>query len=499
MSLVDRLLGRLTRKYDRTPDAVLALRLSYSGGSMVWTIADDTLTTAVVGGMGSNLSVDLTQYTLNTLAIFLAGQPGYSVLYLDQTGYANQGAIALVDGSKDITSTNGDHILVARNPNWAYMNAAAKELSLARIAIQAAPAEMSTTTADGEWLDVLGSYYGVPRELDEQDETYSPRIPAEVILPRQNNTAIELALQAATGQIGVCTDAVVYGNPLPIFDGSIAFDGRHFFNASAARIYNLFDLVIGYALEGNQTPNDYLTTIRAQVDRLRAAGTHLRNLTLGPSVMVDTAPYPTDDLVENVNVPSFLVVDPITTVSTDFATADFDSFRSAGAVSTDSAIGTLQTGSVLPTVQLAGSGSFTARPVVIRVARASLAGSGGFSILLPFFAQASAHLAGSGGFTADTLLPRQYASAFMAAFGGFTAVPQQLRTAGPQQMAGSGSWTFTPSVFRVGRGTMAGSGGFSVSTQQIWAARAILHGAGSFSFNNNPFSSDFSSDFGAGP
>jgi hypothetical protein len=372
VSLITKLLGRLTRKYDRTAGEILGIRLSYAG-SMVWTIEDDVLTTKVIGGIGENLTVDLTQYTITTLAVFLASQPGYSILYLDQTGFSGLGAIALVEGSNDINTTNGDHIFIATNPNYAYMSACSAELTAARIAIDAAPAEMATTTADGEWLDLLGSYYGVPRLLGELDATYSPRIPAEVILPRQNNVAIEVALQTATGQLATCTDAVVYGNPLPIFDGSIAFDGRHFYNASASRIYNLFDLVIGYALTGNQSPNDYLTTVRAQVDRLRAAGTHLRNLSLGPSIMGDVAPAPSDSLAEVWTVPS-LFVTAASVVSRDSATADFDPLTSKPA-SADSGVGKLTTGEGFSGA-FAGAGGFVAKASVRALARASVAGSG---------------------------------------------------------------------------------------------------------------------------
>lgn len=299
MTTLDRLLEYLTGEYDSSPDPLLALRLTYQTGQMLWSIADDILTTTVAAaGPGVSLSVDLSQYTLSTLAVFLGSQPGYAVLYLDQTGSSGLSALALVPASGDIATSNGDHIYVAQNPNWTHLAAIAKELELVATAIALGPLEMQTTTADGTWLDVLGSYYAVPRQLGEQDAQYSPRIPAEVILPRQNNTAIAAALEASTAQIATVVDAPIFGHPQPAYDGEIAFSGApHFFNASAALILNLFDVSIGYAILGGLSPDDFLVLIRRQIDRLRAAGTHLRNLTMTPSIMGDVFTPPTDSLV----------------------------------------------------------------------------------------------------------------------------------------------------------------------------------------------------------
>lgn len=301
MSTLDRLLNALTRVYDKTPGPFLALRLSYLSGQMTWKIADDTLTTSVIGGMGQPLSIDLSKYTLSTLAVYLASQPGYVVPYLDDITVGDVSALALAPGSGDISMSNGDHINAASNLNWLLLSSIGSELSAAEKAIDALPAEMATTTADGEWLDLLGSYYDVARLLNEQDTNYSPRIPAEVILPRQNNFAISAALTASTGQPSTCTDANFFGNPFPLYDGQIHFTGApFFFNANAQTIYNLFDIAIGYDLLGSLSPTDFLTSVRQQVERLRAAGTHLRQLTLAVSVMGDTFTPPTDSLQESV-------------------------------------------------------------------------------------------------------------------------------------------------------------------------------------------------------
>lgn len=522
MSLVSTLFGRLSRKYDRTPGPILGLRLSYQGGSMVWAVANDVLTTQVIGGIGENLTVDLTQYTVGSLAAFLAAQPGYLVLYLDQTGYAGLGAIALVEGSNDIALSNGDHIFVATNPTFATLSAYSTELMLARIAIEAAPSEMATTTADGEWLDLLGSYYAVPRQLGELDPVYGPRIPAEVILPRQNNLAIEIALQVATGQLANCTDAIVYGNPLPVFDGAIAFSGApHFFNATAARIYNLFDVNIGYALTSNQTPAQYLTSVRGQIDRLRAAGTHLRLLTLGPSIMADAAPAPTDSIAEVLTQLTFFATAASVT-SADFATANFDSWV-AQAVSSDVGVATLITGSIQNTSALAGAGSMSAVARVRAVAQAALHGAGGAT--LASIQSGRADMTGAGALTANALAPQQYALPLgMVAAGAFTGAashtPQGLavmvggstltvntivigRQIGSAALAGSGALSGDTTVRQVpfGSATLAGASSLTVDGQARMVASAAMAGASSvFAMwtTDSPFSIHFSIDFAGG-
>lgn len=313
MSMLQALMSHLTRVYDRTPGPYLAIRLTYPAGSLQWQIVDDMLTVTVSGGIGTSLSVDLSQYTIGSLVDFLAAQPGYVVLYIDPES-TSLSALALADGSGDQAVSNGDHIYGASNLNWILMSAVGKELRLAQDAIVAGLLETSTTTADGEWLDLQGKMYAVPRELNEQDAQYGPRIAAEVALPRQNNVAIEAALEAATGQFATVTDVTAFGSPFPLFDGSISHSGQPFFyNALAKQVFNLFDVAIGYDLIGSYSPADFATKIRQQVNRLRAAGTHLRTLTLTGSVMGDTVPMASDAMVENWSIRSLLGI----TVSTN--------------------------------------------------------------------------------------------------------------------------------------------------------------------------------------
>lgn len=57
----------------------IALEIGYVGSTATLSISNNTLTTTVTGGSGSNLSIDLSQYsTVTDLAAFISAQAGYS-------------------------------------------------------------------------------------------------------------------------------------------------------------------------------------------------------------------------------------------------------------------------------------------------------------------------------------------------------------------------------------------------------------------------------------
>lgn len=537
MSTLDRLLNALSRVYDVTPDPVLGLRLTYVSGQMQWTIANDTLSTTVIGGTGGPLSVDLSQYTLSTLAVLLASQPGYAVLYLDDQTLGDISTLALVPGSGDIATSNGDHFYVAANLTWIYLAAVASELSVAQIAIEAAPAEMATTSADGEWLDLLGSYYAVPRQLGEQDAKYAPRIPAEVILPRQNNVAIAAALIASTGQPATCTDAPTFGNPFPIFDGAIQFVGAPFFyNAQAQTIYNLFDVAIGYDLLGSLSPIDFATAIRSQIDRLRAAGTHLRDLTLTASVMGDRFIQPTDGLVETILISGMSGTG--SSADSGFAPGIFPtllvplSFSSdVGLAALSAGISLVGTGTSVDSVSFgilaAGASSSDTGSAVLRAgAGAALAGTGG-GTSLSFGTLGTAFVAFGTGISINSALGGATGGGFSLGFsGGFAIVTSGgsgavLRTGVTFATVGASADTTAPALLQTAikaigtsTSTEAGAldssrlspsgGGGADSTSAALTSHITLLGSASGSdaagtaMALDPFSVDFGADFGGG-
>lgn len=293
MKLTSKLLGFLNRVFNKDPQQFLAFRLSYNG-EMTWQIADAVLTTTVLSKPSANLTIDLTQYTIATLVNYLVLQTGYQVLYLDSSDKSQLSATALIDGSGDIGLSNGDHFYAYTSVLWAFMDAGARELTIAKNQIPEAIKQMATTTASDEWLDELGGYYGIPRQQGELDVSYGPRIIAEVLRPRGNNVALELAISSYTGQDTTVTDVVEYGATFPLYDNTITRNSAYTYSASAARRYGLFDVQYGYDLINGSDIGTFKTTVEGIIDRLRDAGTHLRTLSLQGSVITDTFTAPTD-------------------------------------------------------------------------------------------------------------------------------------------------------------------------------------------------------------
>ena len=287
MKLTKKLLSFIHRVFDKTPAQFLALRLTYRGG-MTWSIADGVLTTKVTGGPGVDLAVPLRGYSINTLVGFLAAQPGYSVLYADTTESAAMSAAVLLDGAGDIDASNGDHLYGYSSFLYTYLEAFAIELAAAEVQVGEVLRQLSTKTAEGEWLDELGSYYAVPRLVGEADSQYGPRIIPEVLRPRGNGIAIESAIRAYTGQDIRVVDVVVYGNATPTYNGTVAHNAARTYNASPALIYGLFDVLYSYDLLSGTDVSTFRQQMRDLINRLRDAGTQLRALTLQSSSIADS-------------------------------------------------------------------------------------------------------------------------------------------------------------------------------------------------------------------
>lgn len=294
MSKLNKLLGFLNRSFSVDPEQFLAFRLQYSG-SMQWNISESILTTTVVGGPGLPLSVDLTGYTVMSLVNYLAAQPGYSVS--NMTTSSSMSALVLMDGGADQSASNGDHLYGHLSLLFAFMNGFAVELNSAEIAVKGMLAEMATTTADGEWLDLWGSYLNVQRLTGEADSDYGPRIIVEVIRPRENNVAIAMAIQEAFGEPAQVIDVRLWVSAAQYYNSVFTHNSSHTYGSPIAPLYGLFDVQYGYNLESGLDMVTFASAVSAFVQRFRAAGTQMRTLSLvSGSTMTDSVAAPSDAL-----------------------------------------------------------------------------------------------------------------------------------------------------------------------------------------------------------
>lgn len=177
--------------FDKDPDADLALRVRHADGAR-WEVADDVLT---VRAGALVRTYDLAAMNVGQLAAALVSD-GFEVPYVGDTA---RSALALVEGAGDQAESNGDHLTVFNSLLWALLSGYAGVVRAAELSVAQALRQMVVLTAEGEFLDLWGALYGVPRWPAESDAHYAPRIIREVGRVRVNGHGIEDAIKDATG------------------------------------------------------------------------------------------------------------------------------------------------------------------------------------------------------------------------------------------------------------------------------------------------------------
>lgn len=197
--------------FDPSPAPELALRLRNPAG-LVWEIVDATLRLAVnpLTWDGSQdflglydwgptrRSYSLANKTVGALADELRVD-GHEIAF-ENADLADRGAHVLIAGAGDQSASNGDHIQAYTSLMWCLFDAYAVEVDAARYQVGQALRQMVMTQAEGEWLDVWATLYGVPRRADETDAELQARIPKEVFRLRVNGLAIEQAVTDVAGE-----------------------------------------------------------------------------------------------------------------------------------------------------------------------------------------------------------------------------------------------------------------------------------------------------------
>ncbi|RTI15317.1 hypothetical protein [Thermus scotoductus] len=108
--------------------------------------------------------------------------------------------------------------------NGAVLEAFARGLSATEP--EAAARLLYLLEAEGEYLDLHGEVYGIPRLKGESDGEYRRRIIAEIRTPRSTEAAIRAALEAAFGvEATVVTLVGTPQSPLTFLDGTRPLDG----------------------------------------------------------------------------------------------------------------------------------------------------------------------------------------------------------------------------------------------------------------------------------
>lgn len=197
--------------FDPSASPELALRLRNPAG-LVWEVADKALRLVVrplewngeqdFSGLydwgPTRRSYSLEGKTVGALADELRAD-GHEIAF-ENPALADLGAHILISGSGDQDLSNGDHLNAYTSLIWCLFDAYAVEVDEARHQVEQALRQMVMTQADGEWLDVWATLYGVPRRDGETDAELQVRIPKEVFRLRVNGLAMEQAALDAADQ-----------------------------------------------------------------------------------------------------------------------------------------------------------------------------------------------------------------------------------------------------------------------------------------------------------
>lgn len=205
--------------FDKSPKGMRVIEWSL-GDELSWAIADDLLK---VTTDGVTRWFSLEGNTVESLAHALRA----SGIEISVTGSAYPFAadILLDDGAR----LGWDNALGFSSVLWVLFYAYAHELADLSFQVEQALRQMVIWQAEGEWLDLWGQIYGVPRKQGERDSVYAKRIPEEVFRPRVNALAIEKAILDQTGydvrilepwQEIFTLDESVLSGPHKVYDGA---------------------------------------------------------------------------------------------------------------------------------------------------------------------------------------------------------------------------------------------------------------------------------------
>lgn len=180
--------------FNKDPLPGIAFHMHAPGG-VQWRVLDEVMT---VEHGGNTVVYDLQAIPTVSALIDLLRDDGIEVERPSAYFYGRTPRV-LLDGAGDTGTPGGDVVLGFQSLLWATYAAYASELRLAKAQVSEALKQMIITQAEGEWLQVWGSMFGVPPIDGEPDSSYQQRIPDEAFRLRVNGLAIEQAVYDLTG------------------------------------------------------------------------------------------------------------------------------------------------------------------------------------------------------------------------------------------------------------------------------------------------------------
>lgn len=209
--------------FDLSPEPELVFRLNHPGRAR-WEVADRVLT---LTANDQTYRYNLSEFSIGSLCDRLQ-LDGFTVLDKTDTR-GSLSALVLIDGAGDEYASNGDHLYAFNSLLWVILSSYVGVLLAGKEDVRQALLQMFLTTAEGEWLDLWGTLYGVARKPSETDVQFRERLPREAFRIRCNAHGIEQAILDETGfdvrihepwQDVFTFDQSILSGPDKIYDGS---------------------------------------------------------------------------------------------------------------------------------------------------------------------------------------------------------------------------------------------------------------------------------------
>jgi hypothetical protein len=257
-SMRQRLMDRLHRVFNKEPNNIPVVSLSYSGAFCTITTTSDSIYVKSAEGntlsyidQGTTLS-DLVD-KLNTLSIFTAN--------LVSAEYAEWLAIGLFEDTIQVGS-EPIHLQYPQSHLWQENKTVGISLEEQSARISAAADQMYFHSSDSSWLDTWAkAYFGIERYSGETDTDYRTRAIKEIMRPTQNNVALENIIFDTLGIAAKILDAIPYASELPP-PYTLADANNRF----------LLDMAISSELTETEA-QELVERVKAVVRRHKAAGT----------------------------------------------------------------------------------------------------------------------------------------------------------------------------------------------------------------------------------
>lgn len=193
----DKLLSNLYGAFDRDPDASVAFAISHSLG-ISWSLLSGKLSVATSAGTPL-ASIQVGQLTINGVSEALT-LSGVTVSSLNPA-LAQLSALVLIDGNGASSPNEPCMLNGHRSILWAILSSYAVEVEDAASRVPLALEQARLHSADGEWIDFWGGFFGVARRPGQLDADYLALIITETTRRRSNKFAIENAIKDATGYV----------------------------------------------------------------------------------------------------------------------------------------------------------------------------------------------------------------------------------------------------------------------------------------------------------